>query len=80
MQVKDTAAIVTGGASGLGAATAAALAAQGASVFALDLPTAIESAARVDGVHYIAVDVTEPDQVQDAVDDDPEPRALVSLR
>ena len=36
MQVTDTAAIVTGGASGLGAATAAALAGRGASVYAFD--------------------------------------------
>ena len=36
MQITDTAAIVTGGASGLGAATAAALAAGGARVFAVD--------------------------------------------
>ena len=38
MHLTHTAAIVTGGASGLGAATAAALAAGGAHVFALDLP------------------------------------------
>ncbi|NYF98151.1 SDR family NAD(P)-dependent oxidoreductase [Janibacter cremeus] len=67
MQVKDTAAIVTGGASGLGAATAAALAEQGASVFAFDLPDSIEKAAQVDGVEYVAVDVTNVDQVREAV-------------
>ena len=37
MQLDDTSALVTGGASGLGAATAAALAAKGVRVFALDL-------------------------------------------
>ena len=37
MQLTDTAALVTGGASGLGAATATALAGAGAQVFALDL-------------------------------------------
>ena len=68
MQVSDTAAIVTGGASGLGAATAAALAGQGARVFALDLPRAIEGAPQVDGVEYVATDVTDPDSVQSAVD------------
>ena len=68
MQIKDTAAIVTGGASGLGAATAAALAAQGAKVFAFDLPAGIEGAPQVDGVEYVAVDVTDPEQVQAAVD------------
>ena len=41
MQIDHTAAIVTGGASGLGAATAAALAQRGARVFALDLPAAV---------------------------------------
>jgi NAD(P)-dependent dehydrogenase (short-subunit alcohol dehydrogenase family) len=68
MQITDTAAIVTGGASGLGAATAAALAHQGARVFAFDLPAAIESAFPWDGVEYVAVDVTDPEQVQCAVD------------
>ncbi|HEY0775858.1 MAG TPA: SDR family NAD(P)-dependent oxidoreductase, partial [Nocardioidaceae bacterium] len=38
MKLDNTAAIVTGGASGLGAATAQALAKQGAKVFAFDLP------------------------------------------
>ncbi|WP_067440231.1 SDR family NAD(P)-dependent oxidoreductase [Nocardioides jensenii] len=68
MQVENTAAIVTGGASGLGAATAAALAGRGATVFAFDLPSAIENAPAVDGVHYVGVDVTDPAQVQEAVD------------
>jgi NAD(P)-dependent dehydrogenase (short-subunit alcohol dehydrogenase family) len=68
MQISDTSAIVTGGASGLGGATAAALAAGGARVFALDLPTAIDAAPKVDGITYVATDVTEPEQVQAAVD------------
>ena len=68
MQISDTSAIVTGGASGLGGATARALAANGASVFALDLPAAIEAAEKVDGITYVAADVTEPAQVQAAVD------------
>jgi NAD(P)-dependent dehydrogenase (short-subunit alcohol dehydrogenase family) len=68
MQISDTSAIVTGGASGLGGATAAALAAGGARVFALDLPTAIDAAPKVDGITYVATDVTEPEQVQSAVD------------
>lgn len=68
MQIKDTAAIVTGGASGLGAATAAALAGQGARVFAFDLAAALEGAPEVEGVEYVAVDVTDPEQVQSAVD------------
>jgi NAD(P)-dependent dehydrogenase (short-subunit alcohol dehydrogenase family) len=68
MQVQDTAAIVTGGASGLGAATASALAARGSRVFALDLPTAVGGAAEVAGVEYVAADVTDPADVQAAVD------------
>ena len=68
MQVTDTAAIVTGGASGLGAATAAALAQRQARVFVLDLPQAVESAPAVDGVEYVPTDVTDPDNVRYAVD------------
>jgi NAD(P)-dependent dehydrogenase (short-subunit alcohol dehydrogenase family) len=68
MQVSGIAAVVTGGASGLGGATAQALAGAGAKVFALDLPGAIEKAETVDGVTYVAADVTNPEQVQAAVD------------
>ena len=68
MEIKDVAAIVTGGASGLGAATARALAGRGARVYALDLPAAIEKADAVDGVEHLAADVTDPSQVQAAVD------------
>lgn len=68
MEIKDVAAIVTGGASGLGNAAARVLASQGARVFALDLPSGIEKAEAVDGVDYVAADVTSPDQVQAAVD------------
>jgi NAD(P)-dependent dehydrogenase (short-subunit alcohol dehydrogenase family) len=67
MQLNDTAAIVTGGASGLGAATAAALAAHGASVYAIDLQPSIENAPAVDGVTYVAADVTDEAQVRAAV-------------
>jgi NAD(P)-dependent dehydrogenase (short-subunit alcohol dehydrogenase family) len=67
MELADTAAIVTGGASGLGAATGAALVAQGASVFALDLPDAVDAAEARDGVTVVPTDVTDPDQVQAAV-------------
>ncbi len=68
MEISGTAAIVTGGASGLGGATARALAARGAQVFALDLPSAIEKAEAVDGVTYLAADVTSAEQVAAAVD------------
>ncbi len=68
MQISDTSAIVTGGASGLGGATAAALAAAGARVFAIDLASSIEKAPKVDRITYVEADVTEPEQVQAAVD------------
>jgi len=74
MQLANTTAIVTGGASGLGAATAAALAAQGARVVALDLPDACASGPAVEGVEYAPTDVTSEDQVRAAVaraSDDP---------
>ena len=67
MQLNDTAAIVTGGASGLGAATAAALAAQGAAVYAIDLQGSIDQAPAVEGVTYLAADVTDEQQVRAAV-------------
>jgi NAD(P)-dependent dehydrogenase (short-subunit alcohol dehydrogenase family) len=66
MQIENTAAIVTGAASGLGAATARALADRGARVFGFDLPAAVETAA-ADGVTFVPVDVTDPDQVAEAV-------------
>jgi NAD(P)-dependent dehydrogenase (short-subunit alcohol dehydrogenase family) len=68
MEITDTAAIVTGGASGLGGATARALAARGARVFALDLPAAVDKAEPVDGITYIPADVTDPAAVSSAVD------------
>ncbi|MFL6131828.1 MAG: SDR family NAD(P)-dependent oxidoreductase [Nocardioidaceae bacterium] len=67
MLLDNTSAIVTGGASGLGAATARALAGTGARVFALDLKAGIDRADDVEGVEYVATDVTEPEQVRAAV-------------
>jgi NAD(P)-dependent dehydrogenase (short-subunit alcohol dehydrogenase family) len=67
MQLENTAALVTGGASGLGAATAKALAERGAKVFALDLKDGIDKAPEVDGVTYVPTDVTDPEQVRAAV-------------
>jgi NAD(P)-dependent dehydrogenase (short-subunit alcohol dehydrogenase family) len=71
MQVTDTAAVVTGGASGLGAATAAALAERGAIVYVFDLASSIEMAVadgRVEGIIYVEVDVTDPDHVRAGVE------------
>ncbi|GAA2389679.1 SDR family NAD(P)-dependent oxidoreductase [Dactylosporangium salmoneum] len=67
MHVANTAAIVTGGASGLGAATAEALAKEGARVFALDLQQSIDKADRMPNVEYLPTDVTNPDEVRAAV-------------
>lgn len=67
MQLKDAVALVTGAASGLGAATAAALVAQGATVYGVDLQPSIDKAEAQDGVHLIAADVTDPEAVQAAV-------------
>jgi NAD(P)-dependent dehydrogenase (short-subunit alcohol dehydrogenase family) len=67
MQLENTSAIVTGGASGLGAATALALAEEGAQVFAIDLQPSIDQAPAVDGVTYVAADVTDEEQVRAAV-------------
>ena len=68
MRLNETAAIVTGGASGLGHATAKALADHGAQVFALDLADAVGVAPVVDGVTYVEADVTEAGQLAAAVD------------
>jgi len=67
MQLINTTAIVTGGASGLGAATAVALVKAGATVFALDLAQAINKAPGIKGVKYLPTDVTSGDQVRQAV-------------
>lgn len=68
MELTATAALVTGGASGLGAATVAALVERGARVFALDLPQQLEHASAPDGVTFIPADVTDAAQVQAAVE------------
>ncbi|MFP5336397.1 MAG: SDR family NAD(P)-dependent oxidoreductase [Actinomycetes bacterium] len=58
-------AVVTGGASGIGAATAELLARRGAVVHALDRE---EPDRRPDGVHHLRADVTDVDAVRRAVD------------
>ncbi len=72
MQIEGCSALVTGGASGLGNATARALTAAGASVVILDLPSSEgEKAAVALGptARFVAADVTDEQQVQDAVDE-----------
>jgi NAD(P)-dependent dehydrogenase (short-subunit alcohol dehydrogenase family) len=69
VEIAGTAALVTGGASGLGAATAERLAGQGATVFGLDLAASIEKAAGSvpDGVTLIEADVTSDEGVRAAI-------------
>ncbi len=70
MQIQGKAAVVTGGASGLGAATARDLAASGARIAVLDLPRSEgeKFAAELGGgAIFCPCDVTDEDQVQSAV-------------
>jgi NAD(P)-dependent dehydrogenase (short-subunit alcohol dehydrogenase family) len=70
MEVSGATAIVTGAASGLGAATAAALAQRGAMVVGLDLEPAVSKApAPPDGVSLVAADVTSEDDVRRSLDE-----------
>ncbi|GGM28116.1 MULTISPECIES: SDR family NAD(P)-dependent oxidoreductase [Micromonospora] len=69
MDLARTVAIVTGAASGLGAATAAALAARGATVHGFDLGPAVAAAEAPPGVRYVEVDVTDAAAVRAAVAD-----------
>lgn len=68
MDLSNITAVVTGGASGLGAATASALAGKGARVVAFDLASSIEQAPEVTGVEYAPVDVTDEAQVSAGLD------------
>ncbi|MBB3038026.1 SDR family NAD(P)-dependent oxidoreductase [Hoyosella altamirensis] len=70
MDISGTAAIVTGAASGLGAATAALLTEKGATVYGLDLASSIDRAgdSAPAGVTLIATDVTSDSDVTAAVD------------
>ncbi len=64
MNIEGQAAIVTGGASGLGAATAALLAKRGAKVTLFDLNAALGQAhAQAIGGYFVAVDVTNEESV-----------------
>lgn len=68
MEIAGASALVTGGASGLGSATAARLAAAGAHVVIVDLP-ASPGAARAEELSgtFVPADVTDPAQVAAAV-------------
>jgi NAD(P)-dependent dehydrogenase (short-subunit alcohol dehydrogenase family) len=66
MELNGTAAVVTGGASGLGEATARALAAQGAKVAIFDLNAEKGSALAAEiGGHFCAVDITNTTSVEE---------------
>ena len=69
MKLAGAAAVVTGGASGLGLATARRFAAAGAHIVICDLPTSDGAAqAHAAGARFVAADVTEPDQMQAVFD------------
>nr|WP_241728974.1 SDR family NAD(P)-dependent oxidoreductase [Nocardioides zeae] len=65
--MENTTAIVTGGASGLGAATATALQGAGAEVHVFDLPSSAPDPLPEDGIVRHDVDVTDPRAVERAV-------------
>ncbi len=69
MEIRGGSAIVTGGASGLGAATARKLAASGMEVVIVDIQDELgdEMAVHASGI-YVHTDVTDPEQVQVAVE------------
>ncbi|MDT0307337.1 SDR family oxidoreductase [Streptomyces sp. DSM 44917] len=68
MDITGSAALVTGAASGLGAATAAALAGRCRTVYGLDVPRAVTAAEQPpDGVTLLPADVTDETQVRRAL-------------
>ncbi|MGO9976919.1 MAG: SDR family NAD(P)-dependent oxidoreductase [Solirubrobacteraceae bacterium] len=70
MQIQDSGALVAGGASGLGEATARRLHSEGARVVIADLNEDKGRALAAElgtGAAFVRVDVTEPEQVQEAV-------------
>lgn len=72
MQIKDSSIVISGGASGLGLATAERLVAGGARVALLDLPSSAgeAQAARLgSAAQFLAADVTEADQVAAALEE-----------
>jgi NAD(P)-dependent dehydrogenase (short-subunit alcohol dehydrogenase family) len=68
MQLDGIAALVTGAASGLGAATAAGLAERGATVYGLDLEKAVAGATTSRSVRMLAAEVTNEAQVRAVIE------------
>ncbi|MFL4479104.1 SDR family NAD(P)-dependent oxidoreductase [Paeniglutamicibacter sp. ORCA_105] len=69
MIINGASVVVTGGASGLGAATARRLTEDGAKVVILDLPSSAGAEVAADlGAVFVAADVTDPDSVNAALD------------
>jgi len=70
MELSGISAVVTGAASGLGAATVAGLTARGVHVLGLDLAAGLEKLGegRVAGADYVAADVTSEEDVTAALD------------
>ena len=80
MNLKNVSSIVTGGASGLGAATAATLAAAGSRVAILDVNNALaKKTADVVGALAIHCDVTEEGSVKNALDKTNEQNGVVRI-
>jgi NAD(P)-dependent dehydrogenase (short-subunit alcohol dehydrogenase family) len=67
VKIAGTTAVVAGGASGLGAATAAALRREGARVVVLDLARAGEHFEEGDGLAFVPADVRDPEAVAEAI-------------
>src|SRR4051812_22775694 len=70
MEIAGSAALVTGGASGLGRATAERLAAAGATVTIVDLPSSAGKAIAEtlgDAVRFAPADVADPDGIAEAL-------------
>jgi len=79
MNIQGISALVTGGASGLGFATATRLAAAGAHVVIVDLPAANGDAAAAKiggGARFVAADITDTDALNAAFDDAAQDGAL----
>lgn len=68
MDITTGSVVVTGAASGLGAATARKFAEVGAEVIGIDLPESIDRAEAVNGVHLVGADVASEAEVTAALD------------